>query len=183
MGFGGFLWGLGGFYGVWGHPSHPLSEFGGFWGHPITFRSTRRWLRLGSALGWGDAGQLPSQILGEIYGVWGIFMGFWGHSSGPLPEFGRIWGVLGSSHHLQVYTTMVGIFLVGLGSCWPNSVPDFGGNLWGLGGFMGFGVTSHILSQNLGGFGVIPSPSGLRNDGWDLPGWVGEMLAQFCARF
>ena len=28
-------------------------------------------------------------------------------------------------------------FLVGLGSCWPTSVPDFGGNLWGLGGFYG----------------------------------------------
>ena len=81
-------------------------------------------------------------------------------------------------------------FRVGLGSCWPNSVPDFGGNLWGLGGFygvwevfMGFGVTPHILSQNLGGFGVIPSPSGLHDDGWDLLGWVGELLAQFRARF
>ena len=193
MGFGGFLWPLGDFYGVWGHLSHPLSESGG------------------------------------------------------------IWVVLGSFHHLQIYATMVEVgFLVGLGSCWPNSVPDFGGNLWGLGGFygvlgvfmgfgvtppilsqnlggfggfwghpitfrsmrrwlgsswlgwralgpipcqilgeiygiwgvfMGFGVTSHILSQNLGGFGVIPSPSGLRNDGWDLPGWVGEILAQFRARF
>ena len=67
----------------------------------------------------------------------GGFYGVWGHPSHPLPEFGGICGVLGSSHHLQVYTTMVGIFLVGLGSCWPNSVPDFGGNLWDLGGFYG----------------------------------------------
>ena len=72
--------------------------------------------------------------------LWGLreFEGFWGHSSGPLQEFGGTWGVLGSSHHLQVYATMVEVgFLVGLGSCWPTSVPDFGGNLWGLGGFYG----------------------------------------------
>ena len=146
--------------------SQNLGEFGGFWGHPITFRSTQRWLRLGSALGWGAAGPIPCQILGEIYGVWGVFMGsggfygVWGHLSHPLPEFGAVWRVLGSSHHLQVYAMMVGIFLVGLGSFWPTAVPGFGGNLWGLGGFygfwgvfMGFGVTPHILSQNLGGLG------------------------------
>ena len=68
----------------------------------------------------------------------GEFEGFWGHSSGPLPEFGGFWGVLGSSHHLQVYVTMVEVgFRVGLGSCWSTSKPDFGGNLWGLGGFYG----------------------------------------------
>ena len=72
--------------------------------------------------------------------LWGLreFEGFWGHSSGPLPQFVGVWGVLGSSHHLQVYAMMVGIFLVGLGRSWPNSVPDFEGNLWGLGDFYGF---------------------------------------------
>ena len=94
MGFGGFLWVLGHFYGVWGHPSHPLPEFGGFW------------------------------------------------------------GVLGSSHHLQVYATLVEVgFLVGLRSSWL----PFSAAFWGVGGILwGFkGVSMDvggILGVGGGGF-------------------------------
>ena len=70
--------------------------------------------------------------------LWGLreFEGFWGHSSGPSPEFGAVWRVLGSSHHLQVYATMVEFgFLVGLGSSWPPFNAVFGGGE--RGDFMG----------------------------------------------
>ena len=60
--------------------------------------------------------------------------GFWG-SSVLFPS--GIRGDLGSSDRPEGFVTMVGIFLVGLGSCWSTSVPDFRGNLWGLRGFYG----------------------------------------------
>ena len=91
--------------------------------------------------------------------------GFWG-SSVLFPS--GIRGDLGSSDRPEGFVTMVGIFLVGLGSSWPNSVPDLGGNLWGLGVLWGLGspLTSSLrIWGDLGGFRVIPSPSDLRDDG------------------
>ena len=69
---------------------------------------------------------------------WGLggFYGIWGHPSHPLSEFGGVWGVLESSHHLQVYATMVEFgFLVGLRSSWPPFNAVFGGGE--RGDFMG----------------------------------------------